>query len=133
MSSIDSVLPQPQHARAPQPAQQAPAPQDAPPGGSHPRARQLWRAWQWLLAFSFPRRFPIVQFPNLPLALAFVSGQIAHRTHGPAHAYALAVSYLAMAVWAWWELTDGVNWFRRLLGAFYVASTSIHLEHALSR
>jgi len=93
----------------------------------------VWHALQWLRALSFPRRFPIVQFPNLPLALAFVSGEVAHRSSGALHAYALSISYLAMAVWAWLELTDGVNWFRRLLGAFYVASTSLHLARALHR
>jgi hypothetical protein len=90
-------------------------------------------ALRWLRAFSWPRRFPIVQFPNLPLALAFVSGEVARHTGGSAHASALAISYLAMAVWAWLELTDGVNWFRRLLGAFYVASTTLHLTGALRR
>jgi hypothetical protein len=100
---------------------------------THPRARRVWHALHWLRAFSWPRRFPIVQFPNLPLALAFVAGEVAHHTRGTAHASALAVSYLAMGVWAWLELTAGVNWFRRLLGAYYVASTAIHLTHTLSR
>jgi hypothetical protein len=97
------------------------------------RGHRLVDALRWLRAFSWPRRFPIVQFPNLPLALAFVSGEVARRTHGSAHASALAVSYLAMGVWAWLELTDGVNWFRRLLGAYYVASTTLHLTHTLHR
>jgi hypothetical protein len=97
-----------------------------------PWTTRLRRAFRWLLAFSFPRRFPIIQFPNLPLALAFVAGQTSSRTHGTIHIYANAISYLSMAVWAYLELFEGVNWFRRLLGAFYVASTAYHLEHALS-
>ena len=100
---------------------------------NHPRARRVWDALVWLRAFSWPRRFPIVQFPNLPLALAFATGEVARHTHGSARACGLAVSYLAMAVWAWLELTDGVNWFRRLLGAYYIASTTLHLTHALHR
>jgi hypothetical protein len=95
------------------------------------RAAQVLRALRWLRAFSFPRRFPIVQFPNLPLALAFAAGHAAHYLRGPAPGYALAVSYLAMGVWAYLELADGVNWFRRLLGAYSVASTAIHLHRAL--
>ena len=95
------------------------------------RAAQVLRALRWLRAFSWPRRFPIVQFPNLPLALAFVAGHAAHYLRGPAHGYALAISYLAMGVWAYLELFDGVNWFRRLLGSYYVASTAIHLHRAL--
>jgi hypothetical protein len=96
-------------------------------------ARRVWRALLWLRAFSWPRRFPVVQFPNLPLALAFAAGEVARHTRGSVHASALAVSYLAMAVWAWLELTEGVNWFRRLLGAWYTASTMLHLTHALHR
>ena len=42
-----------------------------------------------------------------------------------------AVSYLAMAVWAYAELVDGVNWFRHLLGLAYVVSTAVHLAAAL--
>jgi hypothetical protein len=99
----------------------------------HPRAHRVWEALRWLRAFSWPRRFPIVQFPNLPLALAFAGGEVARHTHGSVHASALAISYLAMGVWAWLELTDGVNWFRRLLGAYYVASTTLHLAHTLHR
>jgi hypothetical protein len=103
-----------------------------PPGPPETRSARLGRAWHWLLAFSFPRRFPIIQFPNLPLALAFVAGQAASRLHGSAHFYAQGISYLSMAVWAYLELFEGVNWFRRLLGAFYMASTAVHLEHALN-
>jgi hypothetical protein len=99
----------------------------------NPRARRVWHALQWLRAFSWPRRFPVIQFPNLPLALAFLAGEVAHHTRGSVHASALAISYLSMAVWAWLELTEGVNWFRRLLGAFYVATTTVHLARALHR
>jgi hypothetical protein len=120
---------------APQPAPPSAAPADSTSGSARPPdspARRLWHAFEWLRAFSWPRRFPIVQFPNQPLALAFVAGRAARELRGSAHVYAMAVSYLAMAVWAYLELTDGVNWFRRLLGAFYIASTVIHLERALN-
>jgi hypothetical protein len=45
----------------------------------------------------------------------------------------MAISYLAMTIWAYAELTDGVNWFRRLLGLGYVISTAAHLALALQR
>jgi hypothetical protein len=45
--------------------------------------------------------------------------------------YAQAVSYLALGVWAYLELTSGVNWFRRVLGAYYTAVTVVHLERGL--
>jgi hypothetical protein len=84
-----------------------------------------------LRAFSFPRRFPLAQFPNNPLILAFVAGMLAARLHGSGHDYASAVSYLAMVVWAYLELAYGVNWFRHLLGLVYVISTAVHLGRAL--
>jgi hypothetical protein len=90
-----------------------------------------WRAFKRLTQLSFPRSYPIVQFPNAPLIVAFASGWLAHHTHGREHADAQAVSYLAMAIWAYLELFDGVNAFRRLLGLAYTISTVIHLAHAL--
>jgi hypothetical protein len=91
----------------------------------------LWSGFMWLTKLSWPRKFPIVQFPNLPLALAFIAGQAAQRMHGTGHADTQAISYLAMAIWAYEELFRGVNWFRRLLGLAYIVSTAVHLAHAL--
>jgi hypothetical protein len=90
-----------------------------------------WRAFRRLTQLSFPRSYPIVQFPNAPLVLAFISGLVAHYAQGQAHSNAQAVSYLSMAVWAYLELFQGVNAFRRLLGLTYTISTAIHLATAL--
>jgi hypothetical protein len=84
-----------------------------------------------LTALGWPRSFPLVQFPNAPLILAFVAGEIASMAHGSVHADASAVSYLALAIWAYEELIYGVNWFRHLLGLAYVVSTTTHLAVAL--
>ena len=84
-----------------------------------------------LTALGWPRSFPIVQFPNAPLIVAFLAGEAAGVVHGAAHADARAVSYLAMVIWAYEELVDGVNWFRHLLGLAYVISTATHLALAL--
>lgn len=81
--------------------------------------------------FGWPRGFPLVQFPNGPLILAFAGGVAAGMMHGAGHRDALAVSYLAMAIWAYLELVDGVNWFRHLLGLVYVVSTATHLAMAI--
>jgi hypothetical protein len=89
-----------------------------------------WRGFQRLTELSFPRSYPIVQFPNLALILAFASGLAAH-SHGHAHADAQAVSYLSMAVWAYLELFQGVNAFRWLLGLAYTISTAVHLAAVL--
>jgi hypothetical protein len=91
-----------------------------------------WRAFRRLTQLSFPRSYPIVQFPNAPLILAFVSGLLAHHIHGREHSDAQAVSYLSMAVWAYLELFHGVNAFRRLLGLAYTVSTAVHLAGALN-
>jgi hypothetical protein len=90
-----------------------------------------WRAFTRLTQLSFPRSYPIVQFPNAPLILAFVSGLLAQHTHGHEHSYAQAISYLAMAIWAYLELFHGVNALRRLLGLAYTISTAVHLANAL--
>ncbi len=73
-----------------------------------------------------------MQFPNAPLILAFLAGEVAAHVHAHgAHADALAIAYLAMTVWAYEELIHGVNWFRHLLGLAYVISTAAHLAAAL--
>jgi hypothetical protein len=92
---------------------------------------KCWHAFKRLTQISFPQSYPIVQFPNAPLILAFASGLLAHHTHGREHAYAQAVSYLALAIWAYLELFHGVNPFRRLLGLAYTISTAVHLANAL--
>jgi hypothetical protein len=76
-------------------------------------AAELWRRGQ----VGWPRRFPIVQFPNPPLLLAFAGWGVADATTDTAHDVGIAVFTISLAVWAWEEATDGVNWFRRLLGA----------------
>jgi hypothetical protein len=93
--------------------------------------RGLWRGFKRLTQLGWPKSFPIVQFPNAPLIIAFLAGQAATQTHGTTHAYASAVSYLAMTIWAYEELVHGVNWFRRLLGLGYAISTIVHLAFAL--
>ena len=88
----------------------------------------------WLQAIDttlLAAELPIVQFPNAPLIVAFLAGQVAGRVHGQGHADAAAISYLALTVWAYEELFHGVNWFRNLLGLAYLASTAAHLALAL--
>jgi len=102
----------------------------------HPRRRRLaprrlWRGFKRLTQLGWPGSFPIVQFPNAPLIIAFLAGAAAARTHDPGHAYLAAISFLAMGVWAYDELLHGVNWFRHLLGLGYAISTAVHLALAL--
>jgi hypothetical protein len=90
-----------------------------------------WAQFKRLTQIGLPRRFPIVQFPNAPLILAFLAGVIASHVHGPSHSYATAAAYLAMTVWAYDELARGVNWFRRLLGLAYMVITIVRVAHGL--
>lgn len=91
----------------------------------------VWARFKRLTELSWPSSFPIVQFPNAPLIIAFLAGEAAGIAHGAGHADAAAISYLAMVIWAYEELVDGVNWFRHLLGLAYVISTATHLALAL--
>ena len=75
--------------------------------------RHLWRRGQ----YGWPASFPVVQFPNGPLLVAFGGWLVAVLTDGAPHAYARATFYTGLAAWAWMELADGTNWFRRALGA----------------
>ena len=38
-------------------------------------AASVWSSFKRLTEPGFPRRFPIVQFPNLPLIIAFLAGE----------------------------------------------------------
>ncbi len=87
--------------------------------------------YQRLTKLSFPRSFPIVQFPNLPLIVALLAGAAGRFLDGSAHSYASAVSYLALTIWSYEELVDGVNWFRRLLGLAFVIVLIVRVAHAL--
>lgn len=93
--------------------------------------RLLSQGYKRLAQIGFPRRFVIVQFPNPPLIVAFLAGAVANYTHGSGHAYASALAYLTLAIWAYLELVEGVNWFRRLLGLGFAISTVVHLAMAL--
>jgi hypothetical protein len=74
---------------------------------------ELWRRGQ----VGWPRRFPIAQFPNPPLLLAFAGWGLAVAAGGGARDVGRAIFTVGLAVWAWEEAVAGVNWFRRFLGA----------------
>ena len=66
---------------------------------------------------GWPESFPIAQFPNAPLLVALGGSAVAAATDEPVRPYALATFYVGLSAWAWAELVDGANWFRRALGA----------------
>jgi hypothetical protein len=100
-------------------------------GGKRQPLRSGWAQFKRLTQIGLPRRFPIVQFPNAPLILAFLAGVIGSHMHGAARSYATAAAYLAMTVWSYEELARGANWFRRLLGFAYVIILIMRVAHGL--
>ena len=66
---------------------------------------------------GWPRSFPVIQFPNPPLLIALVARLAAAFFTGTPAEILLAVFVVTLGVWAWLELFEGVNWFRRVLGA----------------
>lgn len=63
--------------------------------------------------------------------MSLAAGAAAGFAHGQVRSYALAIDNLAIAVWAYLEITDGVNWFRRLLGSAVLVLTVIGVARAL--
>jgi hypothetical protein len=88
-------------------------------------------AYRRLTGIGFPRRFPIIQFPNLPLVTAFVAGWARDLVSAADRPYLTSVSYLAMTVWAYEELVHGSNWFRRQLGAAFMVILTVRVAHSI--
>jgi hypothetical protein len=88
-----------------------------------PALRDLWRRGQE----GWPRRFVLIQLPNAPLLVALGGGVVARVTDGTVHDVAAVVATLALAVWAVQEVFQGVNWFRRLLGAVVLVLIAVGL------
>jgi hypothetical protein len=88
---------------------------------------KLWRRGQ----VGWPRRFPIAQFPNLPLLLAFAGAGLAAVAGGVAHEAGRAIFSVGLVVWALQEALTGVNWFRRLLGLGVLAWVAVGLAGEL--
>ncbi len=74
--------------------------------------RELWNRGQR----GWPKNAPIAQFPNAPLLAAIAAWIVGHFTSGSINDAASAVFYVALSCFAWWEVTDGVNNFRRVMG-----------------
>ena len=88
-------------------------------------------AWLARAQKGWPASFPIVQFPNAPLAVALAASLAGRFADGRVQDYATATFHIALAIWAYLELTDGTNWVRRLAGAAGLAYVLVSLASAL--
>jgi hypothetical protein len=82
-------------------------------------ASELWQRGQE----GWPRSFPVVQFPNPPLMLAFAGKGCAAVSDGKARELGRALFQIGLVVWALEEVAAGDNWFRRVLGAGALTQT----------
>ncbi|MEX0621331.1 MAG: hypothetical protein WD181_07105 [Solirubrobacterales bacterium] len=79
------------------------------------------------------RGYTIAQFPNAPLGVALAGLVLSWLLPygSTAHAVSRAFFYIGLGIWAWLELSDGVNGFRRVLGAAGLAYTVVSLAGKL--
>ena len=96
-----------------------------PDGGD--RRPTLSQRWERLSRLEGPPGFIVWQFPNPPLILALAALVAGWLTTGTAHSVARALFVVGFAVFAWLELFQGVNWFRRLIGAGGIAYLVVYL------
>lgn len=84
-----------------------------------------------LRGLSWPKGYPIAQFPNPPLLIGLAALLLRSLTSGAwADAFA-AIAYVFIAVWAYLELTAGVNLFRRVLGLAGLAYVIVAIARGL--
>jgi hypothetical protein len=88
-------------------------------------------AWLTRAQWGWPAGYPLVQFPNAPLAVSLGASVVERLVDGRADSYASAVARVALGIWAWEEATSGVNLFRRALGVAGLAYVVVELAAAL--
>lgn len=79
------------------------------------------------------RGYTVGQFPNPPLWAAFAAllGAIVTADGSTANDVARAVFYVALTVWAYEELANGVNGFRKALGAAVLVLVVVAVASAI--
>ena len=79
------------------------------------------------------RGYTVGQFPNLPLWVALAALLVAQLSDdaGAVDDTVHAVMYMALTVWAYEEAADGVNGFRRTLGAVALVLIVLAVGRAL--
>ena len=102
-----------------------PGPRPDPDAATPPPTTRGGRAVGWLFRNRETGGLTIAQVPNLPLAL-FLGLAIVRRVVGADGGLGTFLALAAAAAltwWAVWEVTDGVNPWRRILGGAVLAVT----------
>lgn len=89
------------------------------------------RTWWERGQRGWPPGSPVAQFPNPPLLLAFTGWLVDLVAGGTAGEVGRATFYTGLAAWAWLELSDGANAFRRVLGAGGLVFVVVRVAQAL--
>lgn len=87
--------------------------------------------WRLRYASLRVKGLVVAQFPNAAIAIWMLSTLAAKLTSGVAESIALAVALVALTAWAYLELAEGVNWFRRLLGGAILIYVVVKLTGVL--
>ena len=78
--------------------------------------QRLIDGYRRVRGLSWPAEYPIAQFPNPPLIIGLVALGARYLASGTWADALAAIGYVFIAIWAYLELTDGVNLFRRAIG-----------------
>ncbi len=92
----------------------------------------LLATWKRLRGWSWPRDYPIAQFPNPPLIVGLVALGLRYLASGTWADALGAIGYVFIGVWAYLEITAGVNLFRRVLGLAGLAYIVVAITRGLS-
>lgn len=74
----------------------------------------------------------LIQKPNLPLSIAIVAFLIKTLfRQGPIHHLGAVGLTISLVIWSYLEVTEGANWFRKILGGIVLASNLFFLFNNL--
>ncbi len=91
------------------------------------RAAAVVASYRDLSKLGWPKRYPLVQWPNPPLIVALLASVVGWFVSGDVQDYVTAIGIIGITVWAWEEAVDGVNLFRHALGLVVLINTIIGL------
>ncbi len=73
----------------------------------------------------------IAQKPNVPIIIATVGFLVSHFSTGMLQVVGETVYIIAIIIWAYLEISSGINWFRKLLGGVVLLIVAYGLFNTL--